>query len=269
MNLSVSNIAWEPSELPEHLTLLKELGCNGVEISPSSIWDEPVQAFLSERKQLLKLIDDNGLEVSSLHSLTYNHPELKMFGPDEKIDELKDYLFRLIDLAHDLKSPVMVYGSPQSRRVSDGNYDECFDIAVDFFQDIGKKASSKDVYFCIEPLGPSDGCDFITNADEAYKLIEIVDSTHFCLHLDAKAMMDVKEDYQKVFTDYGSILKHFHVGDPGLRPPGTTTGEHLKIAEAIKNSVYDGFVSVEMKRGFGPSRDTIKTAVDYVRKTYL
>lgn len=269
MKLSVSNIAWEPSELSPHLSLLNELGCNGVEISPSSIWNEPVESSLSERRDLLELVVDSSLEISSLHSLTYIHPELKMFGSDAKIDDLKNYLFSLIDLAHDLKSPVMVYGSPQSRRIDDGNYDECFNVAVDFFRDIGKKASSMDVYFCIEPLGPSDNCDFITNATEAYELIDAVNSSHFSLHLDAKAMIDVKEDYQKVFDDYGGILKHFHVGDTGLRPPGTITDEHVKIATAMKNSMYDGFISIEMKRGFGSSMDIITKSVEYVKNTYF
>ena len=180
----------------------------------------------------------------------------------------KKYLFKLIDLADDLNCPVMVFGSPQSRQVGRKDYETCFRIAVDFFSDIGEKAKSRGVFFCIEPLGASDNCDFITTADEACELLERVDSEHFSLHLDAKAMMDAREDYQKVFDDHGAILKHFHVGDPGLKPPGTVTDEHVKIGDALKRSTYDGYISIEMKRGFGPSQEVIKQSVEYVKECY-
>lgn len=268
MEIAVSNIAWEPSQLSEHLNLLQQLDCKGIEISPSSIWDEPVLTSKKERADLLNLVNKHGLEIVSLHSLTYTHPELKMFSSEESREKLKLYLFELIELAHDLKCPIMIFGSPQSRKVGDNDYGKCFRIAIDFFTEIGLKAKLNGVTFCIEPLGPSDNCDFITTADEANELIKQVDVTNFSLHLDAKAMMDVNEEYQKVFDNYGSILKHFHVGDPELKPPGTVTNEHVKIANALKRSNYNGYVSIEMKKGMNPSKKVIKNAVEYVRKIY-
>lgn len=269
MEISVSNIAWDPSQLLEHLRLLKQLGCSGVEISPSSIWSEPILTSKKDRNDLLTMVNQCGLDIISLHSLTYTQPNLEMFGSVENRDKLLQYLFKLIDLAYDLNSHIMIFGSPQSRKIKNKDYNTCFQIAIQFFSRIGEKAKSRGVTFCIEPLGPSDNCNFIMTADEAYRLIKEVNSDNFSLHLDAKAMMDVREDYQKVFDDYGKILKHFHVGDPDLRPPGFVTDEHVRIATALKQSKYDGFVSIEMRRGFGSSKQIIKQAVEYVNNIYL
>lgn len=269
MKVAVSNIAWDPSQLEEHLLILEQMGCKGLEISPSSIWAEPVLSNKKDRKNLLEIVKSYELDIISMHSLTYTHSEFKLFDSEKSRVKLKQYLFKLIDLADEIECPIMVFGSPQSRRIEKNDYKKCFEIAVDFFREIGEMAKSKGVIFCIEPLGPSDKCDFIMNANEAYELIQQVNSENISLHLDAKAMIDVREDYQEVFDNYGKILKHFHVGDPGLRPPGTITDEHVKIGVALKRSKYNGYVSIEMKRGFGPSKEIVRDAIGYVKKVYM
>ena len=95
-----------------------------------------------------------------------------------------------------------------------------------------------------------------------------MDHPGFGLHLDAKAMIGAQENYAAVFNAYGSQMSHFHVGDPGLAPPGHTGVDHAVIGEALAASAYNGFVSIEMKRGFGDSRDVVTKAVSYVRKKY-
>ncbi|NPE27413.1 sugar phosphate isomerase/epimerase [Methanococcoides sp. SA1] len=269
MEIAISNIAWDPSQLVEHLELLRDMECKGLEIAPSAIWQEPTKVNQGEIVEFIELIHSYGLKIISMHSLTYTHPELKMFSTLETREKLKEYLFELIDLASKLNCPVMIFGSPQSRKVGTQNYDECFNLAVSFFKEIGMKAQTKGILFCIEPLGPSDNCDFITNADEAYKLITTVGCPNFSMHLDAKAMMDVNENYQAVFTNYGDFLKHFHVGDPGLNPPGTITDKHIEIAAAINNSSYEGYVSIEMKITDGESMEIVTNAINYVKKIYL
>ena len=44
MKLSVSNIAWGKNELKDLLYILKDNGCDGIEIAPSLIWGEPVNS---------------------------------------------------------------------------------------------------------------------------------------------------------------------------------------------------------------------------------
>jgi len=268
MRLSVSNIAWENNELGSHLGLLKDLGCDGVEIAPSCIWNEPVEASKDQIMELKELVERNDLVIPAFHALLYTRPDYYLFG-DETVRKITvDYLKKLIALAGELSIKVLVYGSPKSRKVGDKPYEECYDTAVEVFKELGAAAQVHDACFCIEPLAASN-TDFIQTADEGYRLVEDVGSEHFGLHLDARAMSESKEDYDDVFKRYGGVLKHFHVGDPSLAPPGTNGLDHTPIGKALSGSGYDGFVSIEMRRGFGDTKKVIKDAVRYVREKYF
>jgi len=268
IRLSVSNTAWQQNELEDHLELLMELGCDGVEIAPSCIWKEPTHVSLHEIEELKTLISKYNLVIPAFHALLFTRPELCFFGEDSIRQQTVSYLKELIRLAGMLSVKVLVYGSPASRKVAEKHYDKCYEIAIDVFRELGIEAERNDVFFCIEPLGPSEN-DFILNADEGNQLVSDVGSKHFGLHLDSKAMVEAGEDFESVFRRYGAILKHFHVSEPGLAPPGSTSVDHYLIGKALSSSLYDGFVSIEMKRGFGNTKDVIKDAVLYVRKNYF
>lgn len=268
MKLAVSNIAWENDELEEHLALLQELKCDGVEIAPSCIWEEPVNASNYETEALKKLVNKYNLLIPAFHALLFTRPDLQLFGDKTTRNETVSYLKRLIQLAGDLSVKVLVYGSPASRRLKNKPYNECYQTAVDIFRELAKEASLYNTCFCIEPLGPSEN-EFIQTADEGYRIVNDVDNLHFGLHLDAKAMVDAKEDFGAVFQKYGAFIKHFHVGDPGLSPPGYTGVDHSLIGNELAKTSYNGFISIEMKRGFGNTKEIIKKAVQYVREKYL
>ena len=268
IKLSVSNIAWQPDELEDHLKLLKELGCEGVEIAPSCIWKEPAHVSNDEIESLKKLISKYNLVVPAFHALLFTRPDLYFFGEESIRLQTVLYLKKLIRLAGMLSVKVLVYGSPASRKVAEKHYDKCHEIAIDVFRELGIEAERNDVIFCIEPLGPSEN-DFIHTADEGYRIVRDVDSQNFGLHLDSKAMVEVGEDFGSVFRRYGAMLKHFHVSGPGLAPPGSTGLDHHSIGKALSRSLYDGFVSIEMKRGFGNTKDVIRDSVAYVRKSYF
>ena len=268
IRLSVSNIAWQPEELEGHLKLLMELGCDGVEIAPSCIWKEPTHVSNDEIESLKKLISKYNLVVPAFHALLFTRPDLYFFGEETIRQQTVLYLKKLIRLAGMLSVKVLVYGSPASRKVAEKHYDKCYEIAIDVFRELGIEAERNDVFFCIEPLGPSEN-DFILTADEGNQLVSDVGSKHFGLHLDIKAMADAGEDFEAVFQKYGRILKHIHISEPGLAPPGTTGLDHHSIGKALLTSRYNGYVSVEMKRGVGNTKDVIRDAVSYVRKNYF
>ena len=268
IRLSVSNIAWQQNELEDHLELLRELGCDGVEIAPSCIWEEPTNVSASEIEGLKELISRYNLVIPAFHALLFTRPELYLFGEESIRKQAVLYLKKLIRLAGMLSVRILVYGSPASRRVAEKSYDKCYEIAIDVFRELGTEAERHNVIFCIEPLGPSEN-DFIQTADEGYRIVKDVDSQYFGLHLDVKAMVDVGEDFETVFQKYGAKLKHFHVSDPGLAPPGSTGIDHCFIGKALSDSLYDGFVSIEMKKGFGNSKEVVRKAVNYVREKYL
>ena len=48
MKISVSNITWGSENFTSFLEFIKQNGCDGVELAPSLIWNDPIKANLSE-----------------------------------------------------------------------------------------------------------------------------------------------------------------------------------------------------------------------------
>ena len=268
MKLAISNIAWESQELDEHLKLIKQLGCQGVEIAPSLIWPEPTETSSFQRKDLKRKINNFDLNLVGLHALLFTRPDLELFLSRENRTQTGEYLIRLFELCRDLGGKTLIFGSPKNRRLHDQHYQDCFKIAVDFFQNLAESARNCDVIFCIEPLSHKE-TEFITSSPEAFELVDQVNHPSFGLHLDTKAMIDSKEDFHQVFKRYAKMLRHFHVSEEGLKPPGTMGFDHKQMGSALRQSGYTGYISIEMRRGLGRSQETIEKTIRYVRECYF
>lgn len=269
MKLAVSNIAWEPTELEEHLRLLRELGCDGVELAPNIIWTEPVETTLRERQELRKLIERYGLEVSGFHALLYTRPDLKLFKDRESMQQVVQYLKQLGEVCRDVGGKVLIFGSPKNRALEGRPKEECLEWATEAFREVAEACEGLGVTLCIEPLPASEN-EFILTSHEGMDLVRRVNHPNFRLHLDAKAMHGAGENMEEAIAKYGKKIRHFHVGDPGLAPPGSTGMlDHQVVGRALKQSGYQGYVSIEMRRGFGPSQDVITKSIDYVKQCYF
>ena len=54
MKISVSNIAWGNGNFDDFIILIKENNCEGIELAPSLIWDEPINSNQNERSVIKK-----------------------------------------------------------------------------------------------------------------------------------------------------------------------------------------------------------------------
>lgn len=268
VKLAVSNIAWDNAGLRDHLALLRDLGCNGVELAPSTIWPEPAEASATERRDLKRLVSAAELEVAGFHALLYTRPDLQLFRDRASLDETADYLIELARLLSELGGRVLVLGSPRNR-VRHGRSDaECMSWAAEACARVARACEPLGVTLCIEPLGP-DETEFIRGSDEGATLVERVAHPNFMLHLDSKALLAMREDLERVLARWGKYVRHFHVSDAGLAPPGSTGADHRPFGRALRRAEYRHYVSVEMRRGFGPSREVVASSVNYVKENYL
>ena len=270
MQLSVSNIAWNNKYLEKYLQILQELNCHGVEIAPSAIWDEPTNASDEEITYIKKLIKKYNLVIPAFHALLYNKPNFSIFGNKNQRKETVSYIKKLIQLADKLSVNNLVYGSPNSRKLGEKTYTECYNIAIETFKDLAKECRKHNTCFCIEPL-ESFKNDFIQNSKEGHRIVTDVNDSGFRLHLDTGAMINNKEDFNIIFKKYVSILRHFHVNDPGLMPPGHSNIDHSIISKPLVESKYNNFISIEMRKNNKNNKNNmniLKKSILYVKEKY-
>lgn len=268
MKLAVSNIAWENAELAEHLALLHDLGCQGVELAPSCIWPEPVEATAGERARLRDLVQGSGLEVTGFHALLFTRPDLQLFKDRDGLNLTVEYLVALARLCSDLEGRLLVFGSPRNRARHGRDYRECQAWSTEAFHATASRCAPLGVTLCIEPLAP-DETDFIMSCDEGARLVETVGHANFQLHLDARALRATGEDLAALMSRYGRRVQHFHVAEAGLAPPGSTGTDHAGFGKALRDAGYQHYVSIEMRRGFGNTREVVSASVAYVMQHYL
>ena len=270
MKLTISNIAWNPAEDEAVAGLLQRYGVNGVEIAPTKLWPQPLQASKDEVNAYARFWRQHGLQVSSMQALLFGRPDLTIFENAAKRAETLDYLTGMMRIARWLGAGVLVFGSPKNRLVGELATDTIQAIAVDFFSEVAKAAEAHETLFCIEPNPVDYGCDFVTDSHQGRDLVAQVNHPGFGLHLDAAAMTLSGEDIENALTTTLPGLCHFHISEPNLAPIGTGGVEHSRFAKTLQTGGYQGWFSIEMRPPGGEANVAgIDDALQAAHRYYL
>lgn len=251
MKLTISNIAWEPREDEAIGRLMQQYGVTGVEIAPTKIWPQPLDATREEISAYARWWQSRGVEVSSMQALLFGRPDLTIFETAETRQKTLEYLTGIIQLGGQLGAQALVFGSPKNRLIGNRDRIQAEEIAVEFFRRVGQEAAKHGTVFCIEPNPQAYGCDFITTSAEGRDLVAKVDQHGFGLHLDAAGMTMSLEDITSELAKSVSTLCHFHVSEPNLQPIGAGGVEHALFSRVLKANNYRRWISVEMRAAGG------------------
>jgi sugar phosphate isomerase/epimerase len=270
MKIAISNIAWAASEEEAVAQELQKLGVKYVEIAPTKVWNDPVNATDEQIKEYLDFWKSYGIEVITFQSMLFPRPDLKIFDSEENRAETLVHLKQFIRLAGKMKVGVMVFGSPKNRQRGDMSEAEAQAIAQKFFGELGDEAQKNSVRFCIEPNATQYACDFVVTAQEGIDIVRAVNNPGFGLHLDIACMTLAGDDISKSITDAASVLQHFHISSPMLEQVEDREDVHHKeAAAALREIGYDKFVSIEMRPGDeGTNVERVKTAVALAQSVY-
>jgi len=246
MKLAMSSIAWEPPDDEAAARILREHGFEGVELAPTKIFPMPDAAGESEIAACREAWSRRGLRIVALQALLFGRPELTVFG-DARAQTL-EYLTGVARLGARLGASALVFGSPRNRARGSLSEADAWRAAVDFFRALGTAAAQAGTCVCIEPNPPRYGADFITNSEEALRLVEEVASPGFGLHLDAACALLAGEDFPARLRESAHVLRHVHLSEPDLAPVRAGGSVDLPaIATALGDIGYAGWISVEMK----------------------
>ncbi len=267
MNIAISNIAWDYSEDDAISKILQNYAIKGIEIAPTKIWNDPIRTDKIEILSYKSYWKNKGVEIVAMQSLLFGHPELTIFESKKQREKTVIYLKKIIHLAALLGVKAMVFGSPKNRIAGDKNPKEIYEIASEFFSQIGDYAEKYDIHFCIEENPKVYGTDFLTTIDEVLTFIHKLNHSHINTHLDTGAMKLNKENPDQTIKQ-AKPFYHFHISEPNLFPVPYEVN-HKNIAKTLKKINYKRWISIEMRsKQNGSNLKHVEKTLEFVTNTY-
>ena len=240
-----------------------ELGYQGLEMAPFTLAPRITDVSAESRKQLRREAETAACTIIGLHWLLAKTEGLQLTSPDAAVRQrTADYLIELARCSRDLGGDLMVFGSPAQRRIPAGKSRGArhrfrgghVPACAAQFADCG-------VRLCLEPLSPPEA-DFINTCAEALEILRRLDHPNFVLHLDVKAMSTDEAPTPDLIRKHAGHAGHFHANDANRRGPGFGDTDFVPIFQALKDSGYKGWVSVEV---FDYSPDPVTIARESIR----
>jgi len=267
MRYAICNETFEGWDHGDVCRCVAGLGYQGLELAPFTLAPRITDVPPERRRQLRKQAEDNGLTLLGLHWLLAKTTGLHLTSPDAAVRQTTaDYLVELARCCRDLGGDLMVFGSPAQRRLPAGaTKAQGADLAADTFRRAASGIADAGVRLCLEPLSPPDA-DFINTAAEGIDLLDRIGHPNFVLHLDVKAMSTDDAPAPELIRRHAARTGHFHANDTNLRGPGFGSTDFVPIFKALRDSGYDGWVSVEVF-DYKPDPQTIaRESIRYMRE---
>ena len=242
-------------------------GYHAMELAPFTLKDDPRDLTDADALGLCATAQKHGLEILGLHWLLTKPAWFHITSPDAlQRRETTRFARHLVRICATAGGRIMVWGSPKARNtLPEWNYDECFQRASDVLREVAEEAGKYGVTLAMEPLGRKE-TNFLNTAEETIRLCKLVNHPACKLHLDVKAMSDESKPIPRIIEESREWFVHFHANDPNLLGPGMGEVKYEPIIAALRQTGYDGYLSVEVF-DYSPGPELIaQKSMDYLRQ---
>lgn len=261
MKLAISNIAWSTSDDLKIYKLLNKYNFEGLEIAPTKFF--PKNPYFKEKNKLKKLkefICSKNLTLISMQSILYGKQDLVIFKDEETRNRMMNYLKKGILFAKELGIKNIVFGNPKNR-ISNSKND--FEIAINFFRELGEFAFKNNVVVGIEANPKIYGGNFLTTTSETIYFINKCRSKGIGLNLDIGTMIENNENLNVLEEISINKISHVHISEPYLELI-KERNIHKKILEYLKKCNYKNYVSIEMRDCGDGTVEKIERVLKYI-----
>lgn len=263
MKISICNIAWDSNEDVNVYRLLSEEGIAGIEVAPTILFPtEPYLHIKDALKWKKKLLNDFGLEISSIMSIWYGRGE-NIFYSRENRTELMEYSKLAIQFAECLGARNVVFGCPKNRNGYSRDIRNR-EVALEFFHSLGEVAEKHNTVIGLEANPTVYHTDFLNTTIDTIKFIETIDSKAVKLNLDVGTIVYNNESLD--FIEQGrKIINHVHISEPFLRKIRFHS-IHRSLSKFLYSIDYKGYVSIEMERQI--DLEDIREVILYMKEVF-
>lgn len=269
MRLAISNIAWDVDEEPAIARLLQRQGIDAIDVAPSKYFPEPAKATEQDIARVAQWWSERGIEITGMQALLFGTQGLNLFGPTEVREAMLRHLAAVCRIGAGLGARRLVFGSPKNRDRGGLGEQAALDLAVPFFRQLGDIARAEGVTICLEPNPTRYGANFLTSSAETAQLVRLLAHPAVRMQLDTGTLTLNGEDPQAVLQDCAPLIGHVHASEPDLLPLGDGRADHDRLAVALKRSLPDHVVTIEMLATQAePHATSIERALDVAIRHY-
>jgi sugar phosphate isomerase/epimerase len=246
----------------------RRTGYAGIEIEPAHLGPDPAALTATDRRDVRRAMEGEGLHFVGLHSFLKAPAGLHLTTPDAAVrSRTWDYFARLLDLAADLGDrSLMVLGSSKQRAVLEGSSVE---TAVGHLTEglarIAPAAEKHGVTILMEPLAPHL-CNLVNTLAEALRIVRAVNSPAVQTMLDTHNTAAEKLPLDALVREYLPFIRHVHLNEMDGQRPGAGNFPFGLLLHTLQDAGYGGWLSVEVF-DFQPDGETVaRLAAEYLRK---
>lgn len=269
MKFGICNEIFKGWSLDDTFAYAVKAGYDAVEIAPFTIAGNVNEISAGERSRIRDAARRAGVGISGLHWVLVQAEGKYLTHPDASVRaETARYFVDLVDCSADLGGTRIIVGSPKQRNIMDGvTGEQAWTWATDVFRDPVKRAEDRGVVICFEPLAPVE-TNFVNTAEDARRFAGQFHSPAMSIILDVKAMSAESKPVPQIIRESAGKFAYFHANDVNLKGPGFGEVDFRPIAAALRETGYDGMVSVEVFN-FDEGPEIIATkSRDYLRQVF-
>lgn len=267
MKFAICNELYQGWDFRKMVQFTKALGYQGLEIAPYTLADSVTEINPVKRREIKAIMDDTGLEIAGLHWLLAKPDGLYINHPNRAIrQKTVDYLHQLIDFTADIGGQIMVFGSPNQRRiVPELTREDGWCLTVESFAACTEAARKRNITICLEAL-PLDQTNLFNTNQEVLRMVKEINHPNIQMMLDVKSMCNEEIPLEENIKACQGYFRHFHANDANLRGPGFGEIDFRPILKTLNELDYQRYVSVEVF-DYLPDPETIaRKSLSYLKK---
>ncbi len=273
MKFAICNEIFKDWKLDEAMAFARSAGYDAIEIAPFTIANYVTEISAEKRKEIRRTAEKIGIEISGIHWVLVQTEGLHLTHPDAAVRErTSKYFSDLVDFCADLGGKYIIVGSPKQRSLLPGvSQEQAWEWATEVFREPVMKAEQRAVTICFEPLAPTE-TDFINTAAEAIRFTQQLNTPHFKIILDVKAMCSEAGGralaLPQIIRESWPHFAYFHANDKNLKGPGFGDIDFKPIAAALKEVGYNGYISVEVFKFEEGAKAIATQSIEYLKKIF-
>ncbi len=234
----------ELPELERRMRHLAALGYQGIELSAFHPLPYPLEAMIALSKKIRLPV------VSLLSGWSYANEKLCLSSSEagvrqRAVERLKEYVRQAGRLG-----AVVVVGLMQGLRSDEPDEITAADRIAECFVQVARTAHDIGTTVVLEPVNHLQ-VGFHHTAAEAAALVDRVGSPGLSYMLDTIHMNIEERSILETILAHGSRIRHFHLCETNGGPFGSGNLDFRAVLAALRESGYDGFVSLKIYRQAG------------------